>query len=166
MESFAVQENGPVLEFEALFQTHKDMVYRLALIRTKNPADAEDITMEVFLRALRRKPDWKSAAHQKAWLITAAINCSKSLLTSAFRRHTVAEKENIPIHMPEHSEVYDAVLTLPENYRTAVHLHYFEGYSIREIAEMMHSRESTVKSWLFRARDLLRTQLKGANFDV
>ena len=166
MESFSVIEEAPIQGSEALLQAYKDMVYRLALVRTKSPTDAEDITMEVFVRALRRRPEWKSREHQKAWFITTAVNCSKSFLTSAFRRHTVPEKEDIPIHMPEHSEVYDAVLALPENYRTAVHLHYFEGYGVREIAQMMHSGESTVKSWLFRARDLLRKQLKGAYFDV
>ena len=63
-------------------------------------------------------------------------------------------------------EVYPAVLALPEKYRTIVHLYYYEGYKTREIAEALQTGENTVKSRLFRARDMLREQLKGAYLDV
>ena len=59
------------------------------------------------------------------------------------------------------STVYDAVMKLPEKYRTAIHLYYYEDYSVREIAEAMRSTESTVKSWLHRARGMLKEELGG-----
>ena len=156
-------------DIEALFAAYGDMVYRLALVRTKNPSDAEDVAQEVFLRCLRSGPAFTSAEHQKAWLLRVTINCSKTLLGSAFRRHTVAlEAAGEPKSedaLPD-STVYDAVLALPPKLRTAVHLFYYEDYSVKEIAAAMHASESAVKTWLFRARAQLKDSLKGAFGDV
>ena len=156
----------PVEGAEEIFAEYKDMVYRLAFLRTKSGADADDVTMDVFARCLRAKPAWNDREHQKAWLIRTTINCTKTLLTSAFRRHTVPERDDLFTEMTDHSDVYAAVAGLPEKYRTAVHLYYYEGYSVKEIGGFLSANESTVKSWLFRARDMLREQLKGEYFDV
>ena len=147
------------------------MVYRLAFLRTKSAADAEDVLQEVFVRCLRSNPAWADAEHQKAWFIRVTINCSKSLVTSAWRRHatpleTVPEPDSLLTEMQEETDVYGAVLQLPQKYRTAIHLYYYEGYSVREIAQMTGSTEPAVKSQLFRARELLREQLKGEFIDV
>ena len=151
---------------DALFEAYADMVYRLAFLRTKSAADADDVLQEVFLRVLRAKPDWNDREHQKAWFLKVTINCSKSLLTSAWRRHTVPEDENLLTVMQTTTEVYPYVLALPVKYRTVVHLYYYEGYKVAEIAKMLGAGESTVKSRLFRARDMLREQLKGEFQDV
>lgn len=161
----------PVAGADALFQTYGDMVYRLAFLRTKSAADAEDVLQEVFVRCLRSNPAWEDAEHQKAWFIRVTINCSKSLVTSAWRRHatpleTVPEPDSLLTEMQEETDVYGAVLQLPQKYRTAIHLYYYEGYSVREIAQMTGSTEPAVKSQLFRARELLREQLKGEFIDV
>ncbi len=156
----------PADNADALFAQYANMVYRLAFLRTKSGADADDIVQEVFLRALRAKPAWNSLEHQKAWFIKVTINCSKSLLTSAWRRHTVPEDENLLIEMQTNTEVYPYVLALPAKYRTVVHLYYYEGYRVGEIAKIMGTAENTVKSHLFRARDMLREQLKGEFQDV
>ena len=78
-------------DLDTLFATYGDMIYRLALVRTRSAADAEDVVQEVFLRCLKARPSFDSAEHQKAWLLKVTINCSKSLMTSAFRRHSVPE---------------------------------------------------------------------------
>ena len=151
-------------DLDTLFHTYGDMVYRLALVRTRSVADAEDVVQEVFLRCLRNNPSFESAEHQKAWLIKVAVNCSKSLLGSAFRRHAVPEDAAGELSAdPEEpdSTVYDAVMRLPEKYRTAIHLYYYEGYAVKEIAALMRTTESTVKSWLHRARGLLKDELGG-----
>ena len=79
------------LSLEALYAAYGDMIYRLALQRTRNRADAEDVLQDVFFRCLRRAPEFESREHQKAWLIRAALNSSNSLLSSAFRRHRADE---------------------------------------------------------------------------
>ncbi len=156
----------PADNADALFAEYADMVYRLAFLRTKSGTDADDIVQEVFLRALRAKPVWNSLEHQKAWFLKVTINCSKSLLTSAWRRNTVPEDENLIAQMQESTEVYPYVLALPTKFRTVIHLYYYEGYRVAEIAKIMGSNENTVKSHLFRARDMLREQLKGEFQDV
>lgn len=156
----------PVSGAEEIYRAYADMVYRLAFVRTRSSADADDVTMEVFVRCIRFAPVWRDREHQKAWLIRTTINCSKSLLSSAFRRHTVPERDDLLTEMEDHTDVYHAVLQLPEKYRTVIHLLYYEGYKVEEIAGMLSAKPSTVKSWLFRAREMLRQQLKGVYFDV
>ena len=164
----AGQQNAiPCDDADALFAAYADMVYRLAFLRTKRTQDAEDVLQDVFLRCLRRRPVWNDAAHQKAWFLRVTVNCCNSLLTSAFRRHTAPEQADAKaVEMEDNTEVYAAVLRLPDKYRTLVHLFYYEGYGVREIAELLHMPENTVKSHLFRARDILRNELKGAYCDV
>ena len=167
--SMRIEQSEPVNnDLDALFQTYGDMVYRLALVRTRSIADAEDVVQEVFLRCLKNNPAFESAEHQKAWLLKVTVNCSKTLLGSAFRRHSVPEDAIGELksedELPD-STVYDAVLKLPEKYRTAIHLYYYEDYSVREIATLMHTTESTVKSWLHRARGMLKETL-GGDYEV
>lgn len=155
-------------DLDSLFVTYGDMIYRLALVRTRSAADAEDVVQEVFLRCLRSNPFFENAEHQKAWLIKVTLNCSKSILGSAFRRHSVPEDAagELSTHAEEpDSTVYDAVMQLPEKYRTAIHLYYYESYSVKEIASIMRTTESTVKSWLHRARGMLKETL-GGEYDV
>lgn len=166
----SVQNASPIPnDLDSLFSAYGDMVYRLALVRTRSRQDAEDVSQEVFLRCFKSAPHFASTEHQKAWLIRVTLNCSKTLVGSAFRRHTVAldavGEPGTDGEMPD-STVYDAVLRLPPKFRTAIHLFYYEDYSVREIAAAMHASESAVKSWLFRARALLKEDLKGAFDDV
>lgn len=156
------------LDLAALYEAYADMIYRLALVRTRNRADAEDVLQDVFFRCLRRQPDFRDQEHQKAWLITAAINSSKSLLTSAARRHGAGAEslEFLSTEDDTDNTVYNAVMQLPEKYRTAVHLFYYEGYSVEEIGKMTDTNPSTVKSHLYRAREALRRMLKEDEPDV
>jgi RNA polymerase sigma-70 factor (ECF subfamily) len=156
------------LELGALYEAYADMIYRLALVRTRNRADAEDVLQDVFFRCLRRQPHFRDQEHQKAWLITAAINSSKSLLDRADRRHGVGPEalEFLSTEDDTDNSVYNAVMQLPEKYRTAVHLFYYEGYSVEEIGKMTDTNPSTVKSHLHRAREALRTVLKEDEPDV
>ena len=89
------------------------------------------------------------------------MNCSKTLLMSAWFRKTVPLDDTLVAEMRETGEVYDAVLRLPKAYRTVVHLYYYEGYSVAEIGGLLGCKEATVKTRLHRARNLLRDTLKG-----
>ena len=166
--STSTRANAPIPadNADALFEAYANTLYRLASLRTKSGSDADDIVQEVFLRALRAKPTWNSPEHQKAWFLKVTINCSKSMLTSAWRRYTAPENENLLTEMQTDTEVYPYVLALPTKYRTVIHLYYYEGYRVAEIAKIMGASENTVKSHLFRARDMLREQLKGEFQDV
>ena len=138
-----------------------DMVYRLALARTASVPDAEDVFQEVFLRYFRHEDKFRNDEHRKAWLIRCTVNRAKSLTASPWRRRTVPLEtaEEVGVE-DDYREVYSAVLSLPGKYRAVIHLHYFEGLSVAEIAQMLQAPEGTVKSQLSRGRALLRDMLE------
>ena len=138
-----------------------DMVWRLALARTANVHDAQDVFQEVFLRYFRHEDRFQSDEHRKAWLIRCTVDRAKSLLTSPWRRRTVPLDTAAQIGVAdEYREVYSAVLALPEKYRAAIHLYYFEGLTTAEIARYLGVAQGTVRSQLSRGRALLREALK------
>ena len=160
----------PFADPEDVYRRYSGMVFRLALARCRSRADAEDVMQEVFLRYVRRAPQLDSAEHQRAWLIKATINCTNTLLSSAWNRHTdlYDELTQLAPTFPDENaaDIYAAVLRLPKKQRTAVHLYYYEGYGVKEIASLTGAGESGVKSLLYRAREKLEKDLKGDYFDV
>ena len=144
-----------------LIEKYSDMVYRLAMSRTRNREMSDDVYQEVFLRLARKLPDFENEAHEKAWLIKVTINCSKNILGSSFLKNTTELSENLAIEDEERHEVYYAVLGLPLKYRTIIHLFYYEGYKIEEISKMLHINVNTVKSQLSRAREQLKVKMEG-----
>ena len=142
---------------------YKDAVYRTALTVTGNFADAEDIMQDVFLQYYQSHPDFESPAHEKAWLLRCTINAGRNLRRSAwFSRRIDADIDQFSKEAGEDaSDVLAAVLSLPEQYRTAIYLHYYEGYPIKEIARLTNSSEAAVGKRLSRARDKLRQKLGG-----
>ncbi|MDE6261073.1 MAG: sigma-70 family RNA polymerase sigma factor [Oscillospiraceae bacterium] len=138
-----------------------DMVWRLALARTASVPDAEDVFQEVFLRYFRHEDRFESDEHRKAWLLRCTVNRCKSAMASPWRRRTVPLEtaEEVGVE-DDYREVYAAVLSLPAKYRAVIHLHYFEGLSVAEIAAALQSTEGTVKSQLNRGRALLRDMLE------
>ena len=146
---------------EEIIEKYGDMVYRLALSRTRKKEMAEDVFQEVFLKIAKREPEFENEEHEKAYIIKTAINSSKTYLDSAYSKRVVELKEDLKFEIPERGEVYFAVLELPVKYRTAIHLFYAEGYKINEISKIMKTTENTVKSWLLRAREMLKTKIEG-----
>ena len=160
----------PIQDPEDVYRRYSNMVFRLALARCRSRSDAEDVMQDVFLRYVRSKPKLDSAEHQRAWLVRATINCTNTLLSSAWHRHTELYDELSRIAPPcpdeNAADVYSAVMSLSKKQRTAVHLYYYEGYSVKETASLMETNDSTVKSLLYRAREKLEKELKGDYFDV
>ena len=149
------------LDRTAAVERWGDMVWRLALVRTANVSDAEDVFQEVFLRYFRHEDRFDSDEHRKAWLIRCAVNRAKSLHASPWRRRTVPLETAAQIGVEdEYREVYSAVLSLPAKYRAVIHLFCFEGLTTAEIAGHLGVAEGTVRSQLSRGRALLREALK------
>lgn len=144
-------------------EAYGDTVYRLALCRLRNTADAEDVYQEVFLRlfAQRRPPEGE---HQKAWLIRAALNRCADVGRFRARQAVLPLEElpELPAPVPDGgAELWAAVGSLPEQFRTVVHLYYAEGYSTGEIAAMLRVSAVTVRTRLRRARMKLKDLLGG-----
>ena len=151
-------------ELRNAMTAHGDTVYRLALCRLQNTADAEDVYQDVFLRLLsERRQDWKGE-HMKAWLLRATLNRCADIYRFRLRRPVLALDEVPELAGPVDSgaaELWDAVARLPEKQRTVVHLHYAEGYQTEEIAVMLHVPSATVRARLHRARLALKNLLGG-----
>ena len=139
-------------------ERYGDMVWRLALVRTASVHDAEDVFQEVFLRYVRKGEESWEEERRKAWLIRCTVNCSKSLLAAPWRRRRGELEESLAAAGvdEEARQVYLAVMDLPQIYRTAIHLHYYQGLSVAEIAQATGCREGTVKARLHRGRALLK----------
>lgn len=149
-------------KWEEALSCHGDAVYRLALARTSHKQDAEDVTQTTFLRyaeALEKGTRFDSQEHVKAWLFRVAINQSKNLFSSAWFRHRAALTEEITFSQDSYREIYYAVHALPEKYRVVIHLYYYEGYSVKEIGQILKKKENTVKSLLKRGREQLRKEI-------
>lgn len=146
---------------DMVFDKYCDTVYRLAYARVGNKFDAEDILQTVFLKLCKENRAFDDCEHLKAWLLRVTINSSKNLLKSGWMRLTDSLNDSITAPKHEVSEVYIEVSKLPIKYRTVIHLHYFEGYSCAEIAEITSTTEATVKTRLKRARERLGKTLKG-----
>lgn len=152
---------------EGAIDRYADMVYRLALSQMKNRADADDLFQEVFVRLVAHIEELQSWEHVKAWLIRVTINCAKKHFDQYWNKNVdfMEEPEKVSGKSEESSlieehPVREAVQKLPPKYRLAIHLFYFEELSMREIAEYTGQSENTVKSWLHRAREMLRGLLE------
>ncbi len=146
---------------ERVIEQYSDMVYRIALSRTGTKENAEDIYQDVFLKYGQKAKEFESSSHEKAWLIRVTINMTKNFNNSSWNKTTVNLDENIRFETPEETGVYEVVCKLPQNYRTVIYLMYYEGYKINEISKIMKVKEGTIKTWTFRARELLKKELKG-----
>ena len=150
-------------EAERLVNTYSDLILRLSYTYLKSTHDAEDICQNVFLKLLTGGQTFDSPAHETAWIIRTAANACKDVLRSAHRRRTVGLEAAAAAAAPPapDSTVLDAVMALPEKYREAVYLHYYEGYSVREIASLLGRSEAAVTAHLSRGRKSLRITLGG-----
>lgn len=140
---------------------HSNMVYRVALSQTKNKQDADDVFQEVFLRLIKKDPQFQNYEHEKAWLIRVTINCSKKIFSSAWFKKTSPLKDELSFTTKEKSDVYYAVIELPRKYRIVIYLYYYEEYSVLEMSQILSLKESTVKTHLYRGRKLLEEKLEG-----
>ena len=145
---------------EEAFERYADMVYRLGFVRTKNRYDADDILQEVFLRYIKVWQNMQSQDHIKATLLRITVNCSNNLLTSSWFKKTDPLSDTLKAADIPDDSTLAAVLKLPVKYRTAIHLHYYMGYSVEEIADITSSKPATVKTWLSRGREKLKTTLE------
>ncbi len=152
-----IQHGGDA--FRLAFEQYTDTVYRVAVHNTRSKTDAEDVTQEAFLRLLQCRKAFRDTEHLKAWLLRVTINLCKNHLRDTGRE---IPTEDVPVpQRAETDSVLDAVRALPENQRNAIYLHYYEGYTAAEIADILGSRTNTVLSHLRRGRETLRETLGG-----
>lgn len=151
-------------EVNNAIELYSDMILRLCTVYLKNSSDAEDIFQTVFLKYTLHAKAFESAEHEKAWLIRVTINACKDMLKSFFRSRTVSLEEMseyAPEITPEQYAAMEAVWALPKQYRDAIYLHYYEGYTAPEIAGILKRNPNTVYTHLHKGKEILRKMLGG-----
>ena len=139
---------------------YSNMVYRLALAQMKNKQDAEDVFQEVFIRYISKSRTFENEEHRKAWLIRVTINRSRSLWAAWFRK-TEPLDDSFVAKASVEDDLSEYLAILPQKYRPVIHLFYYEELSIKQISEILDAKESTVRTWLTRARSILGDKLQG-----
>ena len=146
---------------ERILDVYGDAVLRLAYTYVHNMSDAEDILQETLIRYLENRPVFENEKHEKAWLFRVAANLSKNKIAyNKIRQADQLEDQLIVQEREELTFVWDAVKRLPESYREAIHLYYYEGFPTAQIAEILGKKESSVRSDLRRGREKLREVLR------
>ena len=154
-------------EFSSALETYWDMVYRIALNICGNTPDAEDAVQEVMLKfytqACVRGKRFESDAHIKHWLIRVTINVCKGMVRAFWRRNRISLEDLAETQFfdsPGQSELYLAVMSLPEQHRLVLYLYYYEDYSTKEVAALLGLSEAHVRTRLSRARNKLEEVLQ------
>ena len=179
MEEEQPERRSP--EFEKLVLEHLDMLYAVALRLTRNTTDAQDLTQNTVVKALRFHTRFEKGTYIKAWLLTILRNTFINEYRSRARRPTFVELSGLETSTeqapdPEFNiakptddvdellellddEVKEAVLALPPDFRDAVVMADLRDMSYKEIADIMQCPLGTVMSRLYRGRKILRDKL-------
>lgn len=148
--------------FACIAERYMDTVYRVAYSYLKNRDDANDVTQDVLLDLYRTEKEFESDEHLKNWLIRATVNRCKMLFRSPWRRREDLDDytETLKFEQKEYLDLFRAVMALERKYRVPLLLFYYEGYSTREVAQILSLPEKTVSTRLFRARAQLKNYLE------
>ena len=160
-----LSKENPMLtdtQFGEYAEKYIDTVYRVAFSMLKNPHDADDVTQEVFLKLYTAYVEFQSEAHVKNWLIKVTVNACRNVFRTPWRKVEDIEEyaQTLGFETPEQSDLFLAVNSLDRKYRIAVHLYYFEGYSVKEIAQTLNRQVSTITTWMSRGRKKLKDYLE------
>lgn len=146
--------------FEQVYASYGPALYRFCLLQMKNPSDAEDVLQEVLIKRLYRAPSFQSAEHERRWLFRVALNQCRDEWKHRRRAELPLEAAAVLAMLEEDRRLVEQVAALPEKLRTVLHLHYYEGYRLEEIAALLGVTVSAVKMRMKRGREALRTRLE------
>ena len=143
-----------------IYREHLNTVYRVAFTYMKNPFDAEDAAQETFARLIRSGQCFRTPEKEKAWLIVTVSNICKDMLRRHYRSdRSLEDYEHLAAPAHEIDQTMEAILALPEKYRTVLGLYYYEELSTKEIAALLNIRQTAVTTRLARGRELLKQRL-------
>lgn len=148
-----------------IVEAYSDMLIRVGYTWFGNPYDAQDICQTVLMKRIERADAFETDEQEKAWLLRVAVNACKSLKRSAWFRRTVGLEDGLrsTVELPEDDEsgLFAQVQKLPSHYRQVIYLHYYEGYQVKEIADLLGQSPNLVSAHLSRARAKLKDELGG-----
>lgn len=157
--------------YRQIAEKYLDIVYKATYNYCKNEHDASDAVQNTFIKLIRTDTEFEDEEHIKKWLIRVAINECKSMWRSVWRSKTVSldEMETDAIHMDDKDiagsdiNIAELVMKLPPKYSIVIHLYYYEGYNVEEIAQLVGITPTNVQTRLMRARNKLKKQVQSQN---
>jgi len=172
---------GERAAYDLLVLKYQHKVVKLVMRYTRNPADAEDVAQDSFIKAYRALPQFRGDSAFYTWLYRIAINTAKNALAARDRNPVMAQielqdsddgpdlvnrlkdpdtPEGLALTEEIRGTVNAAIDALPEDLRTAIVLRELEGLSYEEIAAAMDCPVGTVRSRIFRAREAIDRRLR------
>lgn len=151
------------MDIEQIYHRQVDTVYRVAMMYLKNRPDAEDMTQQAFINLMNKPVAFESESHERAWLIVTVSNLCKNQLSHWYKKKRTDFEDVAPLlssEDPQTDHVLEQVLNLPDEYKTIIYMYYYEGYSTREISQYLELNESTLRSRMQKARELLKLKLE------
>jgi len=152
-------------EFNGIYELYVNDIYRLVFSYILNPQDTQDILQRVFVKLfknsyiLEKEPD-----EIKKWLIAVAANEAKDFLRSFWKaRINLVDLNNNQLTTEEYdkkNKLMNELKSIKKKYRIPLFLFYFEGYSAKEIADILHTSEASIKMKLSRGRKLLKQEME------
>ncbi|MBR2717714.1 MAG: RNA polymerase sigma factor [Clostridia bacterium] len=166
----AVIPRDPMAYFEELYEKYATDVLRVCYFYLGDRHKAEDVCQDVFVRLITNAPELQEG-REKAWLLKVALNRCRDLWRGAWLKRVVLGSpafELVPApdefgKLAEQEEIMQAVNQLPATFKEVILLHYYQGFGIAEIADMMELPEGTISSRLSRGRKKLEQILKGGD---
>lgn len=153
-------------DVEGAWQRHADALYRVALARLTNDADAQDVVQDVFLNYMTAEPVFENADHERAWFLKATVNRCYDLIRRNQVRVAIPLEEALGVAAQDNNgvtELMELLEQIPEIYKDTVILHCLEGYSLEETAMILGISLSAAKMRLSRAREVLRALREEGN---
>ena len=139
----------------------EETLYRVAKSLLYNDADCADAIQEAIVKAFSKLHTLKEDAYAKTWLIKIVMNECYAIMRKEKRIISLDDyqMEEKAVQQEDYSELYEAIFKLPEPVKLCVTLYYLEGYSVKEVAQILDITESAVKNRLLKARAVLKESL-------
>lgn len=175
-------QSGDKEAFGLLVSKYQRKLVRLVMRLVRDPAEAEDVAQEAFIKAYRALPNFRGESAFYTWLYRIGVNTAKNWLLSQGRRmpvmseildedtdgggndHSLLRNDETPDRLLMSKQIGETVNAamdaLPEDLRTAISLREIEGLSYEEIARVMDCPVGTVRSRIFRAREAIAVKLR------
>ncbi|MDE6593759.1 MAG: RNA polymerase sigma factor [Oscillospiraceae bacterium] len=158
------KDNSGQQEFRRIFEEYKKLVYSVAYSFMKNSQDANDVMQDVFFKLYECIDELTGDDAYRKWLISVTANTCKNYLRSSWRSKVFSLEEakevSCEADLGEESDLFTAVMRLPEKERVLIHLYYYEGCNVKEISDILKINESTVRVRIMRGREKLKKLLK------
>jgi len=147
--------------FTELVKQNERKLYRVAMSYTGSMPDAADTVQEALLRAWSKRHTLRNDQLFSTWLMRILINECKTMLKKRKRMLSFAQVPDIQLQLPPDAdrEWAEVLLHLPEKYRLPLVLYVLEGYSLAEVAQIIHLPVNTVKTRISRARKQMRQEV-------